>query len=185
MAAGATKGVDIRPAPERARLVDRVLAHAPWLLRLGLAMFARLPAGSRLRRRALQEGLARVFAAVNRRDDPWYIAAGYEPDCEIHPAAGFRTLGMAACYRGHAGWREIIDDVREPLPDVRWVPEHVIDLGNRWVVRLGMWGSGRASGVRTNHTWGSVYHLSPRGRIARQDLYWTWDEALAAAGLRG
>jgi hypothetical protein len=184
MAVGAIKGVDIRPAPERARRAERVLAHAPWLLRLGLAIFARLPTGSRLRRRALQEGLSRVFAAVNRRDDPWFIAAGYEPDCEIYPAAGFRALGMADCYRGHAGWREITDDVREPLPDVRWAPEHVIDLGNRWVVRLGMWGSGRTSGVPTNQTWGSVYYLSPRGRIARQDIYWTWDETLAAAGLQ-
>jgi hypothetical protein len=67
---------------------------------------------------------------------------------------------------------------------VRWTPEHLIDLGDRWVVRLGMSGSGRTSGVPTSQTWGSVYHLSPRGRIARQDIYWTWDEALAASGLQ-
>ena len=183
MAVDVVKGVEIRPAPERARLAERVVALAPSLLSLGMATIARFPTDSRLRRRALQEGLSRAFAAVNRREDPWFLV-GYEPDCEIYPAAEFRALGMSDCYHGPAGWREMIDDVRGPLPDVRWTPEHVIDLGDRWVARLGMRGTGRASGVQTNQTWGSVYHLSPRGRIARQEIYWTWVEALAAAGLQ-
>ena len=185
MAEGTITGVEIPSSPERTSrpALERVLALAPWLLGLGLVIVAHLPASSRLRRRALQEGLSRVFAALNRGDDPWFIPVGYERDCEIYPAAGFRTLGMADCYRGHAGWREITDTVKESLPDVRYGPEHLIDLGERWVVRLGMSGSGRTSGVRTNQTWGSIYHVSPRGRIARQEIYWTWEETLAAAGL--
>jgi hypothetical protein len=186
MAAGTVRGVDIPPAPEHARRppLERGLALAPWLMGIGAAVIARLPATSRLRRRALIEALSRGFAAINR-DDPWVIPVGYERDCTIYPAAGFRTLGLADCYRGHAGWREIIDAVREPFPDLRWVPEHLIDLGDRWVVRLGMSGSGRTSGVPTHQTWGSVYHVSSRGLIARQDVHWTWEETLAAAGLHG
>lgn len=186
MAASTISGADIPPPPAYAGRppLERALVLAPWLIGTVAAIVARLPATSRLRRRVLVEALSRGFAAVNR-GDPWVIAVGYEPDCAIYPAAAFRGLGLADCYRGHAGWREVIGAVKEPLPDIRWVPEHLIDLGDRWVVRLGMAGSGRASGVPTHQTWGSVYYLSSRGRIARQDIHWTWEETLAAAGLHG
>lgn len=185
MAASAFRGVSIPAAPERANrpALERVGARAPQLLGLALAVVARLPATSRLRRRALQEAFSRGFAAINR-GDPWAIPVAYEPDCEIYAAASFRSLGLADCYRGHEGWHELIEAVKEDLPDVRWTPEHLIDVGDRWVLRLGMSGSGRTSGVPTHQTWGSVYHVSSRARVARQDIYWTWGETLAAAGLR-
>jgi hypothetical protein len=185
MTAGPIKGVEIRAAPALSSrpALEKVLALAPWVIGLGAALAARLPATSRLRRRALLEAFSRGFAAINRRD-PWFIDVGYEPDCEIYPAAGFRTLGLAGCYRGVGGWRALTDAIEEPLPDVRFVPERLIDLGDRCVLLLAMSGSGRTSGVRTHQTFGSVYHLSPRGRIARQDLYWTWEETLTAAGIR-
>lgn len=75
------------------------------------------------------------------------------------------------------------DAITESLPDVRYTPEHLIDLGERWVLRVGMSGRGRISGAQTNQTWGFVYGLSSRGRIARQDIYLTWDHTLAAVGL--
>jgi hypothetical protein len=177
--------VSIPAAPERASrpAVERLAARAPQLLALAEAVVARLPATSRLRRRALQEGFSRGFAAINR-GDPWSIPTAYEPDSEIYPAAGFRALGLADCYRGHRGWHELIEAIRAELPDVRWTPEHLIDLGDRWVLRLDMSGSGRASGVPTHQTWGTVIQISPRGRVTRQDIYWTWEETLAAAGLR-
>jgi hypothetical protein len=186
MAASTITGVDIPPAPEHGGrpALERLLALVPWLVGIGLAVAARLSPTSRLRRRAVIEGLSRGFAAVNR-GDLWVFAAGYEPDCEIYPVAGFRTLGLASCYRGHAGCREAIDAVREPYLELRYTPEHLIDLGDRWVVRLGMSGTGQVSGVSTHQSWGSVYHLSSRGRVARQDMYWTWEETLAAAGLDG
>ena len=185
MAARAVKGVDIRPAPERTSrpALERLLALAPALVGFGEAVVARLPPSSRLRRWALREGLSRAFAAINR-GDPWFVAVGYEPNCEIYPAAGFRVLGMAECYRGHAGWRQITDDVKEFIPDVRYTPEHLIDLGDRWVLRLRMSGSGRRSSAETSQTWGSVYQVSAGGRVARQDMYLTWEGTLAAVGLR-
>ena len=64
-------------------------------------------------------------------------------------------------------------------------PEHLIDLGDRWILRVAFSGTGRASGVPTHQTWGFVYQTSSRGRIARQDMHGTWEEALAAAGLDG
>jgi hypothetical protein len=179
-------GVDIPPAPEHAGRParERMLALAPWLMGIGVAVIGRLSATSRLRRRALIEAFSRGFAAINR-GDPWFIPIAYEPDCEIYAAAGFRTLGLADCYHGHAGWRELIDAVEEPFLELRYTPEHLIDLGDRWVLRVGMSGTGHASGASTRMAWGSVYHVSSRGRIARQDLYLTWEETLAAAGLYG
>ncbi len=32
---------------------------------------------------------------------------------------------------------------------------------------------------------GTIYHLSPRGMVARQDLYWTWEETLDALNDHG
>ena len=185
MGASGFRGVDIPRGAEHARrpALERVGALAPQLLGVALAAVARLPVNSRIRQRAVVVALSRGFAAINR-GDPWFIPFGYEPDCEIYSAAEFRALGLAHCYRGSEGWRELIDAVEEVLPDVRWTPQHLIDLGGRWVVRHDMSGSGRSSGARTHQTWGSVYLLSPRGRIARQDIYWTWEQALAAAGLR-
>ena len=185
IATGTVTGVTIPPGRDHPRrpLLERVVAPVPWLLRFGLLILAHLSPTSRLRQRALQEVFSRVFSAINR-SDPWPVPIGYEPDCEIYPAAGFRTLGLEACYRGHSGWRQVIDAAEEPFADVRWEPDRLIDLGDRWVVRLRMSGSGRSSGAHLQQTWGSVYHLSSRGRVTRQDVYWTWEETLTAAGLR-
>ena len=185
MAASTFRGVDIPPAAEHASrpALERVLARVPQLFGLAAAIVARLPSTSRLRRYVLKEAFARGFAAINR-GDPWAIPLVYEPNYEIYVAAGFRSLGLADCYRGPRGWHELIDEVRVELPDVRWTPEHLLDLNDRWVLRLDMSGSGRASGVPTHQTWGTVIQVSSRGRAVRQDIYWTWEETLAAAELR-
>ena len=185
MVVGTIKGVDIRPRSDGASRppLERVLALSPALLIFGAAVVARLPPSSRLRRSVLREVFSRTFAAINRRD-PWVIPVAYEPDCEIYSAAELRTLGLADCYRGHSGWHDLLGAIEETLPDVRYTPDHLIDLGDRWVVRLQMSGSGRASGAYASQTWGSVYQLSSRGRVARQVIYLTWEQTLAAAGLR-
>ncbi len=184
-ASGAFRGVDIPPLSERTGqpALERVASLVPPLVRLGLTAVSRLHPTSRLRRRALQVGFLRGFAATNRHDDS-FVALAYEPECEFHIDTGFRTLGLADSYRGREGWSELIEAVAEELPDVRWAPEHLIDLGDRLVLRAKMTGSGRTSGARTQQTWGSIYHLSPGGRVARQDVLWTWEQTLAAAGLR-
>src|SRR5690349_1152403 len=60
--------------------------------------------------------------------------------------------------------------------------EEVIDLGDRLVIRYAFTGRGKTSGVKTSKTTGYVIHLSPRGRVARQETYWEWDKALEAWG---
>ncbi len=183
---GTVTGVDIPQAPQRADrpALERILALAPWLVGIALAAVVRLPPTSRLRRRALVEAFSRAFAATNRGDS-WYIPLVYEPDCEVYVPAPFQGLGMAAEYRGHAGAQEALDAVNEFL-EVLWKPNHLIDLGDKRVVmRAGLSATGDTSGIATHQVYGSVFHFSARGRIARQDQFWTWEETLAAAGLDG
>jgi hypothetical protein len=178
-------GVSVPPAREsstRPRLERMLAVVPPWLSSLSLRSIFRMPVSSPLRRSLLRWGMARAWAAANR-DDWWFIPIIYEPDCEIVVATEFRTLGLADNYRGHGASRELADAWRRELPDIRWDPERVIDLGDRWVLQAQMSGRGRSSGALTSRTWGCIYHLSSRSRIARQSIYWTWDEALAAAGL--
>ena len=185
MAAETITGVDIPPVEQQKRMRERVLARAPWLVDLGMTAISRLSPTSRLRRRALLEAFSLGFPAINR-GDLWVIPIAYEPDCEIHLApGGVRVLGLADSYRGYAGWQEFHDAGREVFLDLQLTPEHLVDLGDRWVLRLRTFGTGDASGVPTNQAWGCVYHLSSRGRIARQDFHWSWEDALAAAGLVG
>jgi hypothetical protein len=77
----AVKGWSIEPAPERHGRppLERLLAALPWLARGMVSAAARLPVGSRIRRRALMEAFSRGFAAIHR-GDPWLIQIGYEPD---------------------------------------------------------------------------------------------------------
>jgi hypothetical protein len=185
MAKNTVKGVAVPPAADHSSrpALERLSALAPWLVLRGAALFTRLPPSSRLRRRALQDLAGRGFAGVNRRD-PWLPLLLYEPDTEIYPAPEWQAVGLADCYRGIEGWRDVTDAIEEYLPDLRYAPERLIDLGDRFVLRLGLSAGGKASGAPTDQTVGFVYHFSPRGRVTRQDCYWTWEQALAAEGLR-
>ncbi len=165
---------------ERPRL-ERTLARSPFLIGRLTALVAGRPSSSRTRRRILGEAFGRSFAAINRRDY-WFVPFVYEPDCEIHAKGEWSTLGLSD-YHGYGGWLKLMEDTLETFPDLRWAPKRFLDLGERVLVQGIIAGSGATSGARTDQQIGSVYRMSPRGRIARQDLYWTWDEALAAEGL--
>jgi hypothetical protein len=66
------------------------------------------------------------------------------------------------------------------MAELRGEPEQIIDLGDRWAQRLTLAAEGRRSGVAILQTSGTIFYFSPRGLIARQELYRTWEEALAA-----
>jgi hypothetical protein len=71
------------------------------------------------------------------------------------------------------------------MAEVRVEPEQIIDFGDRLALRTSFAAVGRSSGVAIRQTGGFIYHYSPRGLIARQELYWTWEDALAALERRG
>ena len=66
------------------------------------------------------------------------------------------------------------------MAELRGEPEQVIDLGGRFAQRVTHIAVGRSSRVEIRQTQGFIYYLSPRGLVARQEWYWTWEEALAA-----
>jgi ketosteroid isomerase-like protein len=157
-----------------------VLAMPTFLVRAMYAGVARLPPGSYLRRRILKRAFRRAFDGAGR-DDYDYVLLGYEPDVELRMWGDApRTLGLAERYHGHQGLRDLLDDYKRDMNDVRWELEQVIDLGDRLVVRTTFVGAGALSGLTTRRTTGHIFWTSPSGTITRQDTYWTWNETLAA-----
>jgi|SRR5271165_3634305 len=173
---------------------ERVMLRLPSpIVRLVIRGVARLPPGSQLRRRMLKRFFARGFEAASRED----YAVGllfYEPDVDLRaPGEVAGALGLPKHYYGHQGFIDVWRDMKQDMDDFRFEPEQIVDLGDRVALRGVLVGRGRASGVLTRQTAGFIYHLSPRGLVALQELHWTWenvldalndhDEALRAAGL--
>ena len=180
----AVRSVEIpsRPDGDERPGLERLLAGSPLLTGGLTSLVARRPASSRLRRRILSETFAHAFAAIGRRDF-WFVPLAYEPDCEIRTTGEWAAIGMGTGYRGFDGWHQMMEDSLDVFPDLRWQPQRFIDLGDRWLLQAVISASGAASGVPTTQLIGSVYRISRRGRIARQDLHYTWAGALAAEGL--
>jgi ketosteroid isomerase-like protein len=150
------------------------------VLHVALAAVLRLPAGSHLRRRIVKRSTIRSLEASGRGVFDFGLLF-YEPDVEVQVLGDVaQALGLAESYRGHQGVREVWRDYLRDMDELRLEPEQIIDLGNRIALRVTLVGTGRASGATTRHTEGFVLYYSPRGLIARHEIYWSWEDALAA-----
>jgi ketosteroid isomerase-like protein len=110
----------------------------------------------------------------------------YEPDVELRVRGGVaQALGLAETYRGHQGVRQIWRDYQADMADFRVELEQLIDLGDRYALRVTLVGTGRTTGATTRHTEGFISYFSRRGLIARQEVYWSWDDTLAELHGRG
>jgi ketosteroid isomerase-like protein len=156
-----------------------MLAMPTALLRVLQRGFARLPPGSQLRRRGLKRLMTLGWAASSREDYEVPLLF-YEPDVEIRNPREFARLGAAETYHGHQGFLDLWRDYREDMAEVHFEPEQVIDLGDRFAVRPTGAVVGQSSGVAIRETRGNIFYFSPRGLIARQEAYTTWEETLAA-----
>lgn len=125
-----------------------------------------------------------AWDAINRGDyEP--ALRGYEHDAEVH-VIGAAGVGLQENYAGRRGWLDLFDDMFESFGEPHFEVRRMRDGGNRFVVEVALNASGKLSGVNIEGTTSNVYHLSPRGKIARQELFWmenSWDAALEAAGL--
>jgi ketosteroid isomerase-like protein len=168
----------------RRPIADQALVRMPLLADFFLARLASLPPGSPLRRRLVPWGLRRGFDAVSRKDFDVPLLA-YEPDVEIR-IGGAAGLGFKNDYEGHQGWLDFASDFYEAFVEQRNTVKRVLDAGDRWVAEAEFQGQGKASGVGVGNTYGTIFYLSPRGRIRRQDIFFEggWTLALEAAGLR-
>ena len=156
-----------RPRP----LLDRVLVRVPWLAHFFIAWTVRLRPGSSLRTRLTEWSFRRGFDAVNRKDPEAVGPLAYEPDAEVW-VSGLELVVKKDCYRGHQEYRDLFLEVDDAWNDWWWAVRKVLVADERTVVaQLDLTGRGRVSGAEvTINGAGSVYHLSPRGRIRRQDF---------------
>jgi ketosteroid isomerase-like protein len=175
-----------RPAGSpTARSIDEriALAMPSSVMRAMAWALARLPPGSTLRRRLLKRIFALGLRAGGRGDDDVALLF-FEPDVEFRLLSDVpRTLGLAETYRGRQGYLDAWRDYREEADDLHFEIEHIVDLGDRIAIRGNLVGRGRASGIDITDRQGQVFYLSPRGLVARVDLYRDWDRALADLGL--
>jgi hypothetical protein len=159
--------------------LERLIMRAPWILRLSLAFAERLPRW--LRRRFLSAILPRMFRVGSDPQALGLIRDLIEPDFELH-AIGFATaLGIHERYRGPEGLDEFVAEWTKQMDWPTMRAESVIDIGDRLLIEVSFTNRGRASGAQTSRRMGYVMWLSRRGRVARLDAYWDWEEARAAS----
>jgi len=117
-----------------------------------------------------------LLETCNRRDFDAMLKTG---DSEIEIV----TL-MGGTYRGHAGWRLLVEQMAEEVSGFQFVPEELIDVGQDRVVAVTSWvGTGRTSGIAVpGTTIGLVYTLRD-GLVVRQESFRNRAEALKAVGL--
>ena len=123
-----------------------------------------------------------LVEAVNDRDLDAFLAL-VQPDVEWDDSEGWP--GIRGVYRGPDGVRdwwerflEVWESVAVHVEDARAGPDGRVLLQVSGTFR------GGASGVETEvRAWELLWVLD--GRVARRQLSWTREEALAAAGLPG
>lgn len=121
------------------------------------------------------EIVRRLIEACNRRDFDAMLETG-APGIEIV------TL-MSGTHRGHAAWRQVVEQMAEEVSGFQFVPVALIDVGQDRVVAVTRWvGTGRTSGVAVPNTIGFVYTLRD-GLVVRQESFRNKDDALNAVGL--
>ena len=102
------------------------------------------------------------------------------PDCELKD----RTLPeVAADLKGPEAIRAEATQMSLAFEDVRYTVEDVLDLDDAVAVRVRGSARGKASGMTVEGTLGHLFSFRA-GKVARVDIYGTWEEALQAVGLR-
>jgi ketosteroid isomerase-like protein len=72
--------------------------------------------------------------------------------------------------------------VREVFGDATWEPREIVELGDRILVRVHFEGSGQSTRLQTDTDVGQIFTLL-NGRAVKLDVFRSWSEARAAAGL--
>jgi ketosteroid isomerase-like protein len=126
------------------------------------------------------EILERNYEAFGRGDLESVLAT-IGPDFEV----GARAVPEAAPdVTGPEALVAIIDQIRDVFGDVRWRPLEFVDLGERVLVRVRIAGTAGDTALPIEQDLGHLYTFKD-GPITRLDIYGTWSEARAAAGLEG
>ena len=172
------------PVPElrRRAFADRLVVRFPSLnTRLTQAAF-RLPSDHLLRRLLLDWGIGHGFAALNRRDHAAALAA-WANDVETAWPRELAGLGFDRVSRGRDERFRFQRQWESELGEHQQKGVEIIDVGDRLVVLARILGSGRTSGAAFQNEVGYVLLFS-KGRVVREDIFFSHREALEAVGLR-
>ena len=113
------------------------------------------------------------------RGDIEEIVATLDPDIEWWPAT---DEPITQPYRGHDGYRTLVAEIREYVPDLQAEIEEIFAVADRVVTCLRFWGRGRDSGVPVEIRETNVARFRD-GKIVEVREYRDKAEALEAVGL--
>jgi ketosteroid isomerase-like protein len=166
--------------PTRRTLDERVFARWPGVFAAVRRGFSLLPPPSRLRRALVRRSALSAWGAYARRDID-LLLMGFAPDLHYEPPREWLSAGIRSVYRGHAGYREWVDDMREAFEEADLMPREIFDAGEMLVVHLDLHVRAGGSGVELDYRYAVVVWLE-RGLVVRERDFLDWDEALRAAG---
>jgi len=107
------------------------------------------------------------------------VVATLDPDIEWWPAA---DEPITEPYRGHDGYRSLVAEIRDYVPDLQAEIEEVFAVADRVVTCVRFWGRGRDSGVPVEIRETNVARFRD-GKIVEVREYREKAEALEAVGL--
>jgi hypothetical protein len=168
-------------ASGRRTLDERLFVRFPRLYRRLAGASMLLPPRSRLRRVLVARRVGHAYAAANRRDFD-VVLVGWDPGSEYRPSAELMPPDQEPAFFGHGGYRELWRYWLDAFGDIRWDPEEVLDLGDRFLITTQQRGHGLGSGVAVSQPVFQLFTFR-RGLVVRQQDFLDRSKALEAAGL--
>jgi len=163
-------------------LDQRLYVRFPAVYRIFALAFTRVPQRSRLRQLMLARSVALAYAAANRRDFG-AVLVGWDPDSEYRPSADLMPPDLEPSFHGHDGYRRLWRYWLDAIGDIRWVPEEILDCGDRFLVTTQQSGHGSSSGVAVNEPVFQLFELR-RGLVVRQEDFLDRSKAIEAASVQ-
>jgi ketosteroid isomerase-like protein len=102
------------------------------------------------------------------------------PEVEFHLSGAFPDLDPV--YRGHAGIRDLNDQLNAPWEEISLDPERLIDMGEQVLVLSHFHAIGR-DGIEVRLPFAHLWTLE-KGQVVRMDAFSDQAAALEAVGLR-
>jgi ketosteroid isomerase-like protein len=122
----------------------------------------------------------RAVSALNRGDIPGLLDE-YDEDIEIVLAES--AIPEPGTHRGRAAAEALLSDIWATIENFKADVSEMREVGERMLFLVHFYGRGAGSGVDVRQEFSWLYSFSAN-KISRLEIYGSWDEGLAAAGLR-
>jgi ketosteroid isomerase-like protein len=161
---------------------DRVALRVPAAAKTAVAIIARLPPHSAVRRYALALAFrsASNIMRVGRIETSLWM---FEPNVEYRLIGWGAATGLQERYVGHAGILAVFEDWTNLLGAPDFTIEDVFETGDAVFATATLRARGATSGAIIERPVASIFRLSKRGRVSSWDSYWNRTDAYEAVGL--